>query len=216
MDCVFDFVNMFKMLNPKVVLFYVQLSGGGQKWSFIIWLLFSYCGLLCIASLTAGKWLKRRQLHLLNSPEGMHISAFGIIMEMIQVPDWAFEAASTAQNATFHPGLYLTEAQKEAMEASIQELPTFKLDAVPTTCNECLICLEEFCAGNQVRGLPCGHNFHVECIDEWLRLNVSCPRCRCSAFPNLNLNAISDLHFDPEDFSNTSITRTHDLNQTTR
>jgi len=43
------------MLNPKVVLFYVQLSGGGQKWSFIIWLLFSYCGLLCIASLTAGK-----------------------------------------------------------------------------------------------------------------------------------------------------------------
>lgn len=34
-----------------------------------------------------------------------------IIMEMIQVPDWAFEAASTAQNATFHPGLYLTEAQ---------------------------------------------------------------------------------------------------------
>jgi len=40
--------------------------------------------------------------------------------------------------------------QKEAMEASIQELPTFKLDAVPTTCNECLICLEEFCAGNQV------------------------------------------------------------------
>ena len=26
----------------------------------------------------------------------------------------------------------------------------------------------------------CGHSFHVECIDEWLSKNVTCPICRTS------------------------------------
>lgn len=50
----------------------------------------------------------------------------------------------------------------------------------------------------QVRGLPCAHNFHVGCIDEWLRLNVKCPRCRCSVFPNLDLSALSNLRSDTD------------------
>lgn len=50
----------------------------------------------------------------------------------------------------------------------------------------------------QVRGLPCAHNFHVGCIDEWLRLNVKCPRCRCSVFPNLDLSALSNLRPDTD------------------
>ena len=36
------------------------------------------------------------------------------------------------------------------MEALIQELPKFRLKAVPTDCSECPICLEEFHVGNEV------------------------------------------------------------------
>ncbi|MBA0856277.1 hypothetical protein Goshw_025944 [Gossypium schwendimanii] len=133
---------------------------------------------------------------------------------MIRVPDWAFEAAGQEMRgmgqdtAPYHPGLYLTPAQREAVEALIQELPKFRLKAVPTDCSECPICLEEFHVGNEVRGLPCAHNFHVECIDQWLRLNVKCPRCRCSVFPNLDLSALSNLRSADSERSSASIVTT--------
>ncbi|CAJ1943882.1 unnamed protein product [Sphenostylis stenocarpa] len=190
------------------------LPENGQKWGFLIWLLFSYCGLLCIACMSLGKWLTRRQAHLLRAQQGIPVSEYGVVVDMVRVPDWAFEAAGQETRgmgqdaAAYHPGLYLTPAQREAVEALIQELPKFRLKAVPTDCSECPICLEEFYVGNEVRGLPCAHNFHVECIDEWLRLNVKCPRCRCSVFPNLDLSALSNLRAEPERSSVSLVTTT--------
>ncbi|XP_031403472.1 E3 ubiquitin-protein ligase SIS3 isoform X2 [Punica granatum] len=186
----------------------------GQKWGFLIWLLFSYCGLLCIACMSVGKWLARRQAHMLRAQQGIPISEYGVLVDMIRVPDWAFEAAGQEMRgmgqdaATYHPGLYLTPTQREAVEALIQELPKFRLKAVPIDCSECPICLEEFHVGNEVRGLPCAHNFHVECIDEWLRLNVKCPRCRCSVFPNLDLSALSNLRPESDRSPTTVVTTT--------
>lgn len=43
----------------------------------------------------------------------------------------------------------------------------------------CPICLSEYCSKETLRCIPdCKHCFHVECIDEWLRLNGTCPVCR--------------------------------------
>lgn len=190
------------------------LPEDGQKWGFLIWLLFSYCGLFCMACICLGKWVKRRQAHQLRAQQGIPVSEFGVLVDMVRVPDWAMEAAGQEMRgmgqdaAMYHPGLYLTPAQREAVEALIQELPKFRLKAVPTDCSECPICLEEFHVGNEVRGLPCAHNFHVECIDEWLRLNVKCPRCRCSVFPNLDLSALSNIQTDTERTSTNVVTTT--------
>ncbi|KAE8722116.1 putative Ubiquitin-like superfamily protein [Hibiscus syriacus] len=43
----------------------------------------------------------------------------------------------------------------------------------------CPICLSEYRTTETIRCIPeCKHCFHAECIDEWLRLNTSCPVCR--------------------------------------
>ncbi|KAK4778965.1 hypothetical protein SAY86_006493 [Trapa natans] len=186
----------------------------GQKWGFLIWLILSYCGLLCIACMSVAKWLTRRKAHMLRAQQGIPTSEYGVLVDMIWVPDWEFEATGQEMRgvgqdaATYHPGLYLTPTQREAVEALIQELPKFRLKIVPTDCSECPICLEEFHVGNEVRGLPCAHNFHTECIDEWLRLNIKCPRCRCSVFPNLDLSALTNLRPESDRSPATIVTTT--------
>ncbi|KAG0217751.1 hypothetical protein B0O80DRAFT_435808 [Mortierella sp. GBAus27b] len=43
----------------------------------------------------------------------------------------------------------------------------------------CAICIEEFVEGDEVRILPCHHDFHSECIDPWLtRKSATCPLCK--------------------------------------
>ncbi|XP_066310145.1 RING-H2 finger protein ATL66-like [Miscanthus floridulus] len=50
-------------------------------------------------------------------------------------------------------------------------------DAAQQQC--CSICLGEFQEGDKVKALPrCGHGFHPECVDAWLRARASCPLCR--------------------------------------
>ncbi|XP_062231633.1 RING-H2 finger protein ATL66-like [Phragmites australis] len=44
----------------------------------------------------------------------------------------------------------------------------------------CSICISALVAGEKVKTLPpCGHCFHPDCVDAWLRSQPSCPLCRC-------------------------------------
>lgn len=50
---------------------------------------------------------------------------------------------------------------------------------LPGLGEECVICLSDFAAGEQLRLLPkCNHGFHIRCIDKWLTQQMTCPKCR--------------------------------------
>ncbi|KAL0428740.1 UNVERIFIED_CONTAM: putative RING-H2 finger protein ATL21A [Sesamum radiatum] len=48
----------------------------------------------------------------------------------------------------------------------------------------CPICLVDYHPNDTLRCIPlCEHCFHSECVDEWLRMNSTCPVCRNSPSP---------------------------------
>ncbi|XP_023213523.1 E3 ubiquitin-protein ligase RNF103-like isoform X2 [Centruroides sculpturatus] len=63
-------------------------------------------------------------------------------------------------------------------------------------CRECSICLENYKYGESLCGLPCGHNYHLNCIMLWLsRNNHCCPVCRWPPYKAKSHNYNQHFHF---------------------
>lgn len=78
--------------------------------------------------------------------------------------------------------LMADEANKgnPAQGSDIAALPTQKLAAGANLGEQtkCLICLEEFKDGDDLKTLPCLHIYHQKCIERWLGTDNSCPICK--------------------------------------
>ena len=46
----------------------------------------------------------------------------------------------------------------------------------------CPICLDEYKHGDIVSELACGHQFHPQCVNKWLKERRICPMCRRSSY----------------------------------
>jgi hypothetical protein len=73
---------------------------------------------------------------------------------------------------------------------------------------DCAVCLCEFDDRDRLRLLPpCGHAFHVACIDVWLRSSATCPLCRTrlsapsSVGPDVEEQKLQQDHQPPDDES---------------
>ena len=59
--------------------------------------------------------------------------------------------------------------------AQINRIPTKKVTKAGGSCD---ICLDDFKKGESTKVLNCKHDYHVKCVDPWLKQHTTCPKCR--------------------------------------
>ncbi|GLT80055.1 hypothetical protein SLA2020_515170 [Shorea laevis] len=105
----------------------------------------------------------------------------------------AFLRALRTQTAPFEASSNIDQPPKQGLEPLvIASLPTFSYKVTtqhdPDDPMECSVCLGTIIEDAMVRILPnCKHMFHVECIDMWLGSHTTCPVCRTTAEPQVQL-----------------------------
>ncbi|KAD4982640.1 hypothetical protein R6Q59_002259 [Mikania micrantha] len=69
---------------------------------------------------------------------------------------------------------------------ALDSLPVFTFSSLTGKIagGDCAVCLSKFEGVDQLRLLPlCCHAFHADCIDMWLKSNLTCPLCRSTVNP---------------------------------
>lgn len=84
---------------------------------------------------------------------------------------------------------YNTSQATERMQVLISRLPIYqyqakadsRVDEPPVkdfNMHSCSICIESFQDDESIKILPCFHQFHSKCVDDWLLRKSICPVCK--------------------------------------
>ncbi|GFO00244.1 RING finger protein 44 [Plakobranchus ocellatus] len=93
-------------------------------------------------------------------------------------------AAATHNNADLIGQIpdYHSSPDNGLNDDKIQEIPTRQYsrsaDRSGSDQTSCVFCMCDFEDKQLLRILPCFHEFHAECVDEWLKTHRTCPVCR--------------------------------------
>jgi len=92
--------------------------------------------------------------------------------------DWQAMALDI-DNMSYEDLLALEERQGSVVQPGLREdaIGCFPIEHVCGGSDECAICLEDFCDGEELMRLPCLHLFHSGCCRDWLRRQAKCPFC---------------------------------------
>ena len=89
---------------------------------------------------------------------------------------WIFEDYDTIIANT------INEKYKKNNENNIiiNNIPSFSFKTLDTDSeiHNCTVCMCDIEDNDECKKLNCGHMFHIDCIDNWLRRTLECPMCR--------------------------------------
>ncbi|XVF34495.1 hypothetical protein REPUB_Repub18cG0063600 [Reevesia pubescens] len=109
-------------------------------------------------------------------------SARASISRIVMLAEALFEVLDEIHR---QPGsLSLSMMSLPAPESVVDSFPLKshkKVDAAEggDAVEQCYICLAEYEEGDKIRVLPCQHEFHMSCVDKWLKeIHGVCPLCR--------------------------------------
>lgn len=108
--------------------------------------------------------------------------------------EFRFEMPETTDRYIGNPGDYVDAAEYEALlqnladaegrrgappasKSAVESLKVVEIKSVEES-YVCAICKDGVKVGEFVKEMPCGHGYHVDCIEPWLAGRNSCPVCR--------------------------------------
>lgn len=116
---------------------------------------------------------------------GEEFSTVATISRIVMLAEALFEALDEIHRQPL--SLSLSMLSLPAPESVVDAFPLKnhkKIDAAasgPDDVQQCYICLAEYEEGDKLRVLPCHHEYHMSCVDKWLKeINGVCPVCRCN------------------------------------
>lgn len=119
-----------------------------------------------------------------NSDEetGTRASISRIVMlaeALFEVLDEIHQQSAALSSRPSFPSIGSVPAPKEIVECLPVKVYKKPLKQQADEAAQCYICLVEYEEGDCVRVLPCNHEFHLTCVDKWLKeIHRVCPLCR--------------------------------------
>ncbi|KAL6757925.1 hypothetical protein V8C86DRAFT_1605236 [Haematococcus lacustris] len=103
--------------------------------------------------------------------------------------DAAAAAARAAAVAAHQSAMAREGGQGEGANSGVGPGTRLAGGGVGEDAPSCPVCLCEYEAGDAMRKLPCSHEFHMPCIDNWMSQHQTCPVCREVLVPQSVLDA---------------------------
>jgi len=69
------------------------------------------------------------------------------------------------------------KVSKGLTKQQIDKIKSVIYVAGKTDTDTCTICMDNYVKGTKLKVLPCKHEYHSECVNEWLASSKKCPVC---------------------------------------
>lgn len=117
-----------------------------------------------------------------DEESGTRASISRIVMlaeALFEVLDEIHQQSAALSSRPSFPSIGSVPAPKEIVESLPVKVYKKPLKHQTDETAQCYICLVEYEEGDCIRILPCNHEFHLTCVDKWLKeIHRVCPLCR--------------------------------------